>query len=75
LLSAISSDEKTGIIGDIKDLKRRQTFFGKNTKILPIPKKLWESIKEQCQDPLIKALALLATIMVLIGVFNWFSFD
>jgi len=35
LLKKIASELDTGIIGDRRDLHRREKYFGKNTKPLP----------------------------------------
>jgi hypothetical protein len=41
LIKSLASDPETGIIGDVKDIKRRKKFFGKNKKSLPHVRSFW----------------------------------
>lgn len=50
VLKKLASDASTGIVGDEKDLARRQAVFGANIKPLPTPPGLMDSIKQTCQD-------------------------
>lgn len=36
VLEALNTDERYGIIGDRRDLERRQEYFGKNIKPTPL---------------------------------------
>lgn len=46
LLDKLNTEEKTGIVGDNKDIMRRQSFFGINEKQLPRLKTLFQLLKE-----------------------------
>jgi Ca2+-transporting ATPase len=52
LLKKLASDANTGIIGDKKDLQRREKVFGKNKKPLPETPGLLDSIKQEAQNRL-----------------------
>lgn len=49
-MRAISTNDKTGIIGDEKDILRRKNIFGKNTKPAVELPRIIDSVKESLQD-------------------------
>jgi hypothetical protein len=53
LLDKICTDKMTGIVGDKKDIKRRQSFFGVNTKQMPQLKTFWQLLREQAREKMI----------------------
>jgi len=56
---------QTGIIGDRRDLERREKYFGKNLKPLPQVPPLFESIKEALNDRILLSLAIAAFFTII----------
>jgi len=52
VLRKLASDAATGIMGDEKDLRRREAVFGRNSKPLPRTPALLDSLKQTANDPL-----------------------
>ena len=46
LIYSLASDLRTGIVGDVKDLKTRQDFFGVNSQPLPRAEPFWRLLVE-----------------------------
>mmetsp|Transcript_104994 Transcript_104994/g.145192 ORF Transcript_104994/g.145192 Transcript_104994/m.145192 type:complete len:131 (+) Transcript_104994:133-525(+) len=68
VLKATGSDEKTGIMGDERDIKRRQSFFGPNKKPMPQLPPFWESFKDAIDDRIILTAAIFGVLTMLVGL-------
>lgn len=62
LLHQLNTHTEHGIIGDKKDLTRRQTFYGTNQFRLPVIDSYWSLMKDQFSDTNVQILLLFATI-------------
>jgi hypothetical protein len=67
LLKKLASDAMTGIVGDERDLHRRQVVFGLNSKPLPRRPSLLASLKETGSDFLWIAVAASALLSGICG--------
>jgi len=65
ILRKIATELETGIIGDRRDLERREKYFGKNLKPLPQVPPLFESIKEALNDRILLSLAIAAFFTII----------
>jgi len=68
VLKATGSDERTGIMGDERDIKRRQSFFGPNKKPKPQLPPFLESFKDAIDDRIILTAAIFALLTLLVGL-------
>lgn len=68
VLKATGSDDRTGIMGDERDIKRRQSFFGPNKKPKPQLPPFWESFKDAVDDRIILTAAIFAVLTMLTGL-------
>lgn len=66
----VASDAETGIIGDVKDLKRRKKFFGKNTQSLPSVRSFWAIAYDQLDQFYVQLLLIVATILLVLSFFE-----
>lgn len=55
-------------MGDERDIKRRQAFFGHNTKPTPHMPSYWESLKEALEDKILMVLAICAALSIIFGM-------
>lgn len=58
----MTTDAEHGIIGDRKDLARRQKFYGNNQFRLPVVDSYWELMKDQFVDTNVQILLFFATL-------------
>ena len=70
LLNELCTDAETGIIGDRKDLIRRQKFYGKNQFKLPVIDSYWKLLKEQFADTNVQLLLFFATLSLFGSFFS-----
>jgi len=70
LLHSLGTDALTGIIGDAKDIKRRQTFFGENAKQLPKIKSFLSLLLSQFEDLSLRILLVAATLTLAVGLYS-----
>lgn len=68
LLSRLQSEASTGIMGDERDLKRRKSFFGENTKPEPIITHFLESVKDTMKDRILQLVAGLGLLSIITGI-------
>jgi len=68
VLTGLSSDENTGIIGDEKDLKRRSDVFGKNAKPVDPPVDFLSSVKDVAYE---KQWLFVGGSAIFSGIFGW----
>lgn len=61
---------QTGIIGDVKDIKRRKKFFGKNKRSLPTVRSFWAIFLDQFDEFYILVLLGFATASLIISFFQ-----
>jgi len=67
ILKALQSEAGTGIMGDERDLLRRETFFGKNKKPdFDIPP-IIDSVKQVMSQKILKCVAALAIVSLITG--------
>jgi len=68
-LKKLASEASTGIVGDEKDLARRNLVFGENTKPLPEQASFWGSIMGEIRNVMWVAVGISAIFAGLCGVF------
>lgn len=68
LLSRLQSEASTGIMGDERDLKRRKSFFGENTKPEPITPPFLDSVKDAMKDRILQLVAGLGLLSIITGI-------
>ena len=66
----LSTDTKTGIIGDKQDIERRQEAFGKHSIALPRIPGLWFFMKRQFEDSNVQLLVKMATLLLILACFS-----
>lgn len=64
------TDKDTGIVGDNKDIFRRQEIFGRNKIYLPQVSKFSELLASQFEDDSVVFLIMTATIFLFLSVFT-----
>jgi len=69
-LAKLDTDRETGIIGDRKDIRRRQKFFGDNERTLPTIEPFYESLMEQFRDFNVKLLLVFATLSLILSIWG-----
>ena len=70
LCRRLCSDPETGIIGDEKDLKRRQAIFGKHAIALPEIQTFYSLVCANFEDPNVVFLTWAAFLYTIISIFN-----
>jgi magnesium-transporting ATPase (P-type) len=70
LIKSLATDRETGIIGDVKDIKRRKKFFGKNKKSLPSVRTFWQILWDQFDERYIQILLVFATVSLVVSIFT-----
>jgi len=70
LCRLLHSDKDTGIIGDEKDLSRRQALFGKHKIALPVIQTFYKLLARQFQDSNVVFLIWAATLYLIFSVFS-----
>lgn len=68
VLAATGSNPSTGIMGDDRDIKRRQSFFGPNKKPVPQLPPFWESFKDAIDDKILLVVAVFAILTMITGL-------
>jgi len=68
LLSALQTEEETGIIGDDRDLKRRKEYFGANTKPHSKIPSLRDAVVDAAKSPLMYVIASCAVLCIVTGL-------
>lgn len=68
LLKALGTEADSGIMGDNRDLKRRQSFFGKNIKPTAEVPPFFESLKDAMNERILFILAICAILSVITGM-------
>jgi len=66
----LNSDMQTGIIGDAKDIKRRQTVFGKHTIALPKIQSFFTLLSRNFEDQNVIFLIWAATVYLVFSMFS-----
>lgn len=64
------TDPDTGIIGDGKDIKRRQLLFGRNKIALPSVTSFLDLLASQFEEPALIGLIVAATIYLFLSLFG-----
>jgi len=70
LCRLLNTDKDTGIIGDKRDLERRQALFGKHSIALPKIQSFWVLLARQFEDSNVIFLIWSATIYLLFSIFG-----
>lgn len=66
----LNSDKETGIVGDPKDIARRQALFGKHKIALPTVTGFFDLFASQFEDPNVISLIWAGTIYLFFSVFS-----
>lgn len=67
LMGAIQSDPETGIVGDLKDLARREKFFGENKRSLSKTRSFMSILWDQLDEFYLQVLMILGLISLVIS--------
>jgi magnesium-transporting ATPase (P-type) len=70
LCKNLASNYESGIIGDVKDLRRRVKRFGHNQDAVQQQAKFLESLKETLDDKIFLYCAIAALLTILVGFFQ-----
>jgi len=70
LLAKLVTDAETGIIGDVKDIKRRKKFFGANERSLPTVRSFWAVLWDQFDEFYVLLLLIFASISLVVSFFQ-----
>lgn len=66
----LNTDKDTGIIGDKRDLERRQLLFGKHSIALPRIQSFWTLLARQFEDTNVIFLIWASTIYLVFSIFG-----
>lgn len=68
LLNKLQSEAGTGIMGDERDLNRRKSFFGENSKPEPVYPPFLDSVKDAMSDRILQCVAGLGLLSIITGM-------